>query len=169
MDDSTRPLGAVLETLRAMPAFLQAASMRFPGEAALASRPDGGFCFVEQVWHLADLEAEGYGVRIDRILSEERPALADFDGAQVARDRNYRSLDLAQGLARFTEARSRNLAVLADLTPPQWERAATQVGVGALRLADVPRMMAEHDASHREEIRELLGEAPSGSDRSQVA
>jgi hypothetical protein len=169
MDDSRRPLDAVLEALRAMPAFLRDTSRRFPEEAALAPRPGGGLCFLEQVWHLADLEAEGYGVRIDRILSEEAPALADFDGAQVARDRQYRSLSLADGLARFAEARARNLGILAGLAPSHWERGGTQAGVGQVRLSDVARMMAEHDASHREEIRELLGEAPPGSERSRVA
>lgn len=169
MDDSKKPLGAALEALGAMPAFLRDSSPRFPGEAALAPGPGGGFSFVEQVWHLADLEAEGYGVRIERILDEERPALADFDGDKVARDRRYRTLSLADGLARFAEARARNVALLAGLTPSQWERAATQEGVGSLRLSDVPRMMAEHDASHRQEIRDLLGDAASGAERSEVA
>jgi hypothetical protein len=169
MDYRIEPLGQVMDALRTMPGFLGAVASRFPGSAALASGPAEGLCFVEQVWHLADLEVEGYGLRIDRILNEDNPSLADFDGGQVARDRQYRSLSLAAGLARFAEARARNLASLADLTPSQWERTGTQEGVGRLRLADVPRMMAEHDASHREEIRALLGEAPAGPNRSQVA
>jgi len=169
MDYRTEPLDPVIEALRSMAAFLSDVALRLPGEAAHKPGQGGGFSFVEQVWHLADLEVEGYGLRIDRILNEDNPSLADFDGAQVARDRQYRSLSLADGLARFAEARARSLAILADLTPSQWDRTGTQAGVGSLRLSDVPRMMAEHDASHREEIRELLGEAPPGPDRSQVA
>jgi hypothetical protein len=158
-----------MEALRAMPAFLRDTSLRFPGEAALVPRPSGGFCFLEQVWHLADLEVEAYGARIDRVLREDNPALADFDGAQVARDRQYRALSLADGLARFSEARARNLALLAGLDPSQSERTGTQEGVGTVKLGDIPRMMAEHDASHRDEIRELLGDAPPGTGRSRVA
>ena len=169
MDYRTEPLGQVMEALRSMPAFLRDAALRFPKNAALASGPAGGFGFVEQVWHLADLEVEGYGLRIDRILKEDHPALADFDGAQVAGDRQYRSLSLADGLARFAEARARNLGALVEIVPSQWKRTGVQTGVGTVRLSDLPRMMAEHDASHREEIRELLGETLSGTERSGVA
>jgi hypothetical protein len=169
MDYRTEPLDQVMEALRTMPGLFGAVASRFPGSAALASGPAEGLCFVEQVWHLADLEVEGYGLRIHRILNEDNPSLADFDGAQVARDRQYRSLSLAAGLARFAEARARNVAILADLTPSRWDRTGVQAGVGSVRLSDLPRMMAAHDASHREEIRELLGDAPSGTDRSRVA
>jgi hypothetical protein len=50
--------------------------------------------------------------------------------------------------------------MLAAVAEGDWSRPATQEGVGELRLRDVPRMMAEHDASHRDEIRALLGEPP---------
>jgi hypothetical protein len=41
-------------------------------------------------------------------------------------------------------------------TPGQLARGATQAGVGRITLADVPRMMADHDRGHRLEIEELL-------------
>jgi DinB superfamily len=158
-----------LGELRAMTDFLREAASRFPGDAALAGGPSGGFCFVEQVWHLADLETEAYGRRIERILREDGPSLDDFDGAHAARERAYRSRSLAEGLERFASARARNLEVLEGLGRSQWERPATQDGVGSLALFDIPRMMAEHDASHRDEIRVLLGEAPPTADGSRVA
>ena len=37
---------------------------------------DGNFSFVEHVCHLRDIEREGYGARIERILNEESPSLA---------------------------------------------------------------------------------------------
>jgi len=123
--------------------------------------PDGAFAPVEQCWHLADLEREGYGLRIARLLSEEAPALPDFDGARMAEERRYRTLSLAEGLLAFAAARRANLAALDALTEPQWSRAGTQEGVGPLMLCDVPAMMAEHDASHRAEI-EAWSRARSG-------
>ena len=169
MEDSASPSGPILAALRAMPGYLRDVSLRVSHEAALTSGPGGGLSFLEQVWHLADLEVEGYGLRIDRILNEETPKLADFDGGRIAREREYRSRKLAEGLARFAEARERNVAILAAVTPSQWERTATQEGVGSLRLSDVPRMMAEHDASHRNEIRALLGDASPESGSTRVA
>jgi DinB superfamily len=165
----SQAVSRVLGELRSMPEFLRAAAARFPGQAVLVGGPAGGFCFLEQVWHLADLEREGYGLRIERILREDDPSLEDFDGDHVARERDYRSLSLSEGLARFASARERNIEVLGGLAPHQWERTASQEGVGPISLFDVPRMMAEHDASHRAEIRGLLGEAPSEPQDSRLA
>jgi len=158
----------VRDELRGMPAFLRDSAARFRGDAILSS-PAGTLCFLEQVWHLADLESEGFAVRIRRILDEDNPVLADFDGARVARERNYRALSLEGGLVLFTSTRLRNLEILEGLDEVRWARAATQEGVGRLRLSDLPRRMAEHDASHRDEIRALLAEPPGSIRPSQVA
>lgn len=151
-----------LRELAGMPELLEAVARRFAGSKSLEPGPEAGFCFLEQVWHLADLERRGYGERIRRILSEDRPALADFDGAREAQEGRYRERDLAAGLAAFRQARIQNLATLRSVAESGWSRPATQEGVGDLRLEDVPRMMAEHDASHRAEIQQLLGDAPGG-------
>lgn len=119
--------------------------------------PDGGFSFVEQVWHLADLEREGYAERIRRILGEAEPELPDFDGDRIARERRYLERDEQAGLARFTAAREHNLAALHGATAAQRARSGTQAGVGRITLDDVARMMCEHDRGHREEIEDLLG------------
>jgi len=150
----------LLTSLAGMARFLERAARRCSGAKLLEPGPDGGFCFLDQVWHLADLEA-CYGERIRRIRDEERPALVDFDGAAVAREGRYRERSLPTGLAAFRRARTGNLRSLRALSETEWARPATQEGVGELRLEDVPRMMAGHDASHRAEIRALLGEAPA--------
>jgi hypothetical protein len=115
-----------------------------PDEGALAGR-DGGFSPVEHCWHLADLEREGYGVRIERLLHETEPVLPDFDGSRLAEERQYRAKSLAEGLTAFGAARRANLVVLRGLVPSDWARQGSQEGVGAVRLSDLPRMMADHD------------------------
>ncbi len=141
----------LLQHLSAMPVFLDAA---FGGLSAAQARVAGadGFSPVEQCWHLADLERDGYAVRIRRLLNEVEPALPDFDGERVARERNYSSLSLADGIEAFRRARSENLAALRALTTSEWDRRGTQEGVGRVGLCDIPLMMAEHDAAHRAEI-----------------
>ena len=129
------------------------------GASRIRRRPGaGGFALVEHAWHLADLEREGYGERIRRLLAEERPHLPDFDGGRLARERDYLSRDIAEGMASFAAARAANLRAMRALRSSDWERAGTQEGVGRVTLADIPRLMAEHDASHRREIEELLEE-----------
>jgi hypothetical protein len=142
---------ALLNGLSAMPTFLDEA---YGGLSAVHARVAGadGFSPVEQCWHLADLEREGYAVRIRRLLDEVEPALPDFDGERVAQERDYKSLSLADGLEAFRRARAENLAALRGLSVSEWERRGTQEGVGRVGLCDIPLMMAEHDAAHRAEI-----------------
>ncbi len=122
----------------------------------------GGFAVVEHAWHLADLEAEGFGVRIARLLHEDDPELSDFDGAGVARARGYLELDPVDGLWRFQQARAANLATLGMLAPAVRERSGRQDGVGRVSLADLPRLMLAHDRSHAGELAGLLGEILPG-------
>jgi hypothetical protein len=154
-----RELETLLLTLESTAAWLSRAATSFsPSEARL--RPaGGGFSFVENVWHLADLEREGYAVRIRRILAEECPALLNFDGDRIARERAYQEQDVERGIALFTRARTQNLEALLRLSASDWKRCAAQEGVGRVTLADIPRMMAEHDRSHARDIAELLAEA----------
>jgi len=157
--------GATLRVLGAMPAFLDRAFIRFsPAELRRRPRsaPNDGFSFVEQIWHLADLEREGYGVRIRRLQDESAPQLADFDGARLAHERDYASRSLPAGLAAFRAARGANVAALRALGSGAWRRGGTQDGVGPIMLCDIPAMMAEHDAAHRDEIRAWQASTDAG-------
>jgi len=142
----------LLERLAAMPRFLEAAFAGLASAEAARRLADGEFAPVEQAWHLADLEREGYAVRIRRLLEESAPHLPDFDGLRIAAERNYRALDLREGLAAFRVARATNVAALRAVPDSSWTRAGTQEGVGPVSLCDLPALMDEHDASHREEI-----------------
>jgi hypothetical protein len=117
-----------------------------------------GFALVEQIWHLADLEQEGFAVRIDRILRESHPLLADFPGGKLARERRYIEQPLLPALQRFEEARAANVARLTAVTSDEWLRSGEQEGVGEVTLGRVAEMMMEHDASHAAELRDLLAE-----------
>jgi hypothetical protein len=143
---------ALLARLESMPQYLvERFSVLSAGEAEIAG-PGDTFAPVEQCWHLADLEREGFGLRIRRLLDEDEPRLPDFDGARIARERRYRTRDLAEGLLAFRTQRAANLALLRGLDAGQWRRAGTQDGVGRVALDDLPRLMAGHDAEHRAEI-----------------
>lgn len=142
----------LLSELEAMPGFLEASFGKASPSEAIAPGPNGTFAPVEHCWHLAELELEGYAVRIRRLQEEVDPVLPDFDGARIAVERGYKSRSLNAGIAAFREARLKNVAALRALSPDDWMRRGTQEGVGAISLCDVPAMIAEHDASHRKEI-----------------
>lgn len=156
-----REFETLLLTLESTPLLLaRAAEAICPSQVSMRAA-DGTFSFVENVWHLADLEREAYGLRIDRLLSEDGPALANFDGDRIARERRYQDRDVAAGLEAFTAARRRNLDALRGRAAADWNRGGTQDGVGRLTLADLPRMMAEHDRSHTAEVARLIEELSS--------
>jgi hypothetical protein len=141
----------LLERLASMSSFL---AERFGAlaEDEAKLRVDDVFSPVEQVWHLADLEREGFGVRIERLLNEDDAELPDFDGTAAAQRRNYREKSLHEGIRAFARARQDNIDALARVTPSEWTRRGLQQGVGPISLRDIPTMMAEHDAAHRDEI-----------------
>jgi hypothetical protein len=159
---SDSPLPDLLARLRAMPALLRDVAAALTG--VTQRRPAaGGFAFVEHVWHLADLEREGYGTRISRLVTEDAPALPDFEGDRIAREREYLQGDVALALDVFAAARARNVERLAVLDDAALARRGTQEGVGEITLARVPRMMAAHDAGHVEELAALVAELTPGA------
>lgn len=151
---------ALFARLAAMPGFLRQAFRGLSEARARERGPRGGFAPVEQCWHLADLEREGWGERIRRLLAEESPELPDFDGDRIARERRYLELALDVGLARFAAARRANLELLRTVAPDQWQRGGIQQGFGPVTLCDLPSMMAAHDAAHRAEIEAWSRHAP---------
>jgi len=150
---------ALMAGLLEMPDVLDATFGSLSDDDAARPGPDG-VSPVEICWHLADLEAEGYFVRIKRLLDEEQPALPDFDGAAIAMRRNYRRLALTDALALFRFVRRENVATLCRLNEDEWKRSGTQEGVGTVALCDVPSMMAQHDASHRKEVLAWIASRP---------
>jgi hypothetical protein len=143
---------ALMRSLEDMPQYLEQELLALRPELTRQPAPDGTFSPVEQVWHLADLEREGFGSRIDKLLCEREPLLPDFDGAAIAAARHYRSLSLSEGLAAFRTARRSNLAKLRGLAAEAWARSGQQEGVGKVSLCDLPGFMSQHDAAHRAEI-----------------
>lgn len=142
----------LLSSLASMSQTLKTSLEDLGVHAARTPGPDGAFSPVEQVWHLADLEREGFGLRIGRLRSESNPHLPDFDGAAVAAQRNYRCLSLLDGLRAFESARNANLEVLHSLAEEAWLRSGTQDGVGSVSLCDIPMLMLQHDQAHLAEI-----------------
>ena len=112
----------LMHSLAAMPAYLRQQFAALSAREACLPGPDGAFSPVEQVWHLCDLEREGFAVRIQRLRDETAPQLPDFDGARIAQRRGYRGLSLSAGLEAFAAARAANLAALQALPVQAWMR-----------------------------------------------
>jgi hypothetical protein len=148
--------GSLFAKLAAMPTFLRSSFASLSTEDATRRGAGDAFAPVEQCWHLADLERDGFAARIRRLLAETSPALPDFDGGRVAEEGQYLKRSLADGLNAFQAARLETLEKLRAVAPGDWSRTGTQEGVGVVALSDIPRLMAAHDAEHRREIDEWV-------------
>ncbi|MEY4729145.1 MAG: hypothetical protein RL020_303 [Pseudomonadota bacterium] len=146
----------LLSSWQDMPRFLAQMFAEMDDEQARRVIDGHGFSPVEQVWHLADLESEGFGERIHRLLTEQQPELADFDGDAVARERAYKTRSLKIGLQVFQQAREKNIATLKAIRADQWQRNGTQEGVGEVSLCDMPVFIHQHDESHVQQIQDWM-------------
>lgn len=146
----------ILRSLAGMPAYLQSVFSELSPEEATHPGAGGGFSPVEQVWHLADLEREGFGERIQRLLSEEKPHLPNFEGGKIAKERKYLSRSLLDGLEAFSDARFANLVSLQAISQENWVRRGVQEGVGEVSLCEMPGFILQHDSAHKIEIEDWL-------------
>ena len=165
-----------LDTLEACHAPLQSLQLRIDALAGMATCIAGViaaasdaqlrrkpapelFSIIEQVCHLRDIEIDGYTLRLERILREHQPQLADIDGTQLAIERNYNAQAVGAAFMAFRAARESNLTKLRRLSEADLERKAVMVGVGEITLAKLIAMWAAHDAGHRREL-DLLQRKP---------
>ena len=151
-------LSDIIAFLEETPEVVRRLREGFAGDELRARADDGTFSFVEHACHLRDIEREGYGTRIEKILSEDSPQLADVNGAKLAVERRYNEQQFEEGLGEFSEARRRRVSVLRGLTDEQFERRGVLEGVGEITLARLVSLMREHDSEHLRELRELRGQ-----------
>jgi hypothetical protein len=116
----------------------------------------GGFALVEHACHLADLEEEGFALRIERLRNESNPFLPDFAGDRIAEERRYIARDVWPAVARYTAARVMNVGRLSGIHEPEWRRQGVQERIGAVTLEQLPDAMLGHDIAHANEIVALL-------------
>ena len=105
-------LADIIAFLEQTPEAVRRLSEGVGAEELRARADDGSFSFVEHACHLRDIEREGYAARIEKILTEELPTLADVDGRKLAAERRYNEQRFEDGLAVFSEARESNVSAL---------------------------------------------------------
>ena len=113
------------------------------------------FSLRESVLHLRDIDVEGYEPRVQRILSEVSPVLADVNGAQLAIDRKYNEQPLDPALADLLLARATSMERLRACTEADLERTAEMQGSGTVTLRRLLEMWMQHDADHLNDMVQL--------------
>lgn len=148
-------LQEIVRFLEETPGQIRQLAARMSGQDLKWKPSAEEFSVVEQVCHLRDLEKEGYSARIKKLLTEHQPALPDFDGSRIARERDYNNQDFESAFQEFARSRAENVRLMKTLSPEQLNRSGVLEGVGAITLEKLFRLMREHDQSHREELSDL--------------
>lgn len=153
----------LLTELRNFPEEVDRAARAIPGSAWTRRPVAGGFSMSEHACHLRDYEMEGVQARIRRILAESDPVLADFEGDRLARERDYQRQDGSRATLEFASARSETVRMIEGLSEEQLARTALFGEHGRITLTRLLEIVGGHDASHREELRDLVAELRSSS------
>lgn len=108
--------------------------------------------------HFRDCEALCEGLRVVRMLAEDRPLLADFDEVAWASTRNRTRDRKEQLLGDFALQRQATVNVLTGLRPEDWQREGTHPTRGTFSVRTWAEAIADHDAGHLTQLEAALGE-----------
>jgi uncharacterized damage-inducible protein DinB len=118
----------------------------------------GGWSALEVLCHLRDADADVFLPRLERMLANRKSALPDVDMTGWEIRRGYREQSPARVLEEWAAARRTLLARLAPLTRADWTRVGAHAVRGPYPLAEMVRLLADHDLSHRRQMADALGE-----------
>ncbi len=148
------------KTLRAIVREIPAAALDFR-PASWEGVPSEMLTMRQQVCHLRDIEADGYRVRFERTVREDSPTLPSIDAYEYARRLKYDEAQVEEALNTFELSRSRNIALLNDLSADQFKRKATFEGYGEVTMSGLAYFLVSHDQQHLAGIHWLLGKHSS--------
>jgi hypothetical protein len=114
------------------------------------------FSIAEVMAHLCDAEEQAFRTRLQRMVDEDRPALASYDQEGIAAAGGYAGRDVHESFQRFRERRADNLAYLRSLPPEVAARGGQHPELGAITVEELLNEWAFHDLGHLRQIAELL-------------
>jgi DinB family protein len=125
-------------------------------DADLDHRPaDGGWTPREVVHHVADSEMTS-AIRLRRLIAEEDPLIAGYDGDEFARRLHYANRPIEPALAAVDAARATTAQILHGLTDREWSRTGTHSESGPYGVETWLEIYAVHCDDHADQIRRAL-------------
>ena len=147
--------GEILKAFRAGPIVLRRLVRDLPDERLRARPAPGEWAIVEVVAHLADTEERALA-RTRRMLDEDEPELPPYDPAELAIERGYIEMAVADELDRFESLRTEQADLLEGLTDGGWQRTGVQPEHGRINVQQLAAHTAGEDADHLAQIARLI-------------
>lgn len=147
---------ALLDALEEMPRFLRYSLEGLSREALLRVPENDRSHLLEHLWHTRDCETDLYGLRIRRILAEDRPHLEPVDVVAWLEERGYEAREGDAAITEFEQERGRLLSELRVLTPDQLARVGVRADGSEISVLAIIRQLALHDQDHRWRVAAIL-------------
>ena len=129
------------------------------GPAALAAVPaPGEWSAATVVAHLADAE-QVWGARARMIITSDHPWLASYPEEAWADRFAPLEPDVKETLSRWRLLRAATVRALASCDEADWAREGVHDERGAITLAALAGILADHDRAHLGQIRRALAAA----------
>ena len=139
----------------------------FPPDSLTAHPIKGKWSAAEIVHHLADSETAS-GIRLRRLLVEDRPAIQGYDQDAYAARLNYNNREMAPALDAFRSARATAAQLFEFMSDEDWRREGTHSESGSYTAEHWLAIYAAHAHNHAAQIRRLR-EALTGDEENAAA
>jgi hypothetical protein len=126
----------------------------FPPDLLTSHPIPGKWSAAEIVHHLADSETTS-GVRLRRLLVEDRPLIQGYDQDAYASRLNYNNREMAPALEAFRSARATAAQLFDFMSDEDWRREGTHSESGPYTAEDWLTIYAAHAHNHAAQIRRL--------------
>jgi hypothetical protein len=147
---------SLLGQLAEMPVFLRRSLAGLPREALLRQPENDKSHLLEHLWHTLDCDTDLYGLRIRRILCEDRPVLEPVDVGLWPEAHAYASRDGDAAIAEFEQARAALIRELRALSPELITRVGIRADGSEVSVLGVIEQLAAHDQDHRWRVAAIL-------------
>jgi len=133
----------------------------FPKDKLTAHPFEGKWSAAEIVHHLSDSEATS-GLRLRKLLTEDRPLIQGYDQDLYATRLNYNQREIGPALDLFRSTRACTAQLFDSMSDEDWRREGTHSESGSYSADDWLKIYAAHAHNHAAQIQRLK-EALGGS------
>ncbi len=143
---------AILDRMRSSAAVVRRAVETVSADRLARSPRPGEWSALEALTHVRDVIVHVYGLRIRRLLYEDGPLFADFDGEAYLRSslaRKEAARDLLDTIVGEHEQLAR---LLTPLPVADWSREGRHPTLGAMSIEFLARRVGEHAEEHAAQI-----------------
>jgi hypothetical protein len=126
----------------------------FPANSFTAHPIPGKWSAAEILHHLADSETTS-GLRLRRLLVEDRPLIQGYDQDAYAARLSYNQRDVGPALEAFRSARATTAQLFDSMTDEDWHREGTHSESGSYTVEDWLKIYAAHAHNHASQIGRL--------------